>query len=138
MIADGALPIAKAIIAQAILVFLWVLLAEAVRRHAGRRTLWIVTGVFVALATVNYITRVRPRVYPEASLTLALLSIFLLVVSQFIAPALALERAARSLPAPFLRQAGIGTIVGILTFVIGFLVLGLAVFVLARLGWSAT
>lgn len=121
----------------AIFAFLWAVLAETVRRRGGRPALWVVTAFFAGLATLFLLLRTRPRVHPEASLTIALVSIGLIVFSMFVAPAYGLDRAARNAPGSVLRQAGIGTIVGVLTFVIGYLVMGLVVFILARLGWSA-
>jgi VIT1/CCC1 family predicted Fe2+/Mn2+ transporter len=121
----------------AVVIFLWALLAEVVRRRWGRRALWVVTAFFAVVTFLQMLLRTRPRVYPEASLTIALVAIALIVLSLFIAPAYGLDRAARNTPRSILRQAGSGTIVGVLTFVIGYLVAGLVVFVLARLGWSA-
>jgi hypothetical protein len=121
----------------AILVLIWVLPAELVRRRWGRGALWIATALATGISVLYLVLRTRPRVYPQAPLAIALAAIALVGFSWFIAPAYSLDRASRQTSPPFIRQLGIGTLVGVATLVVGYLLVYALVFLLTRLGWSA-
>ena len=113
-----------------LVVFLWTFMAEMIRRSFGRRGMWVAT-ILVALAVSVYLlVIVRPRVAAQPEHPLAFAAIPLMVMAIFVAPSFALERGARRVPAPFLRQLGLGTVVGVGTELAGFLVTYLVAHVL--------
>src|SRR5688572_9151694 len=93
-----------------------------IRRSFGRQALWIASTLLAFAMSAYLLVSVRPRIAPQPEHPLAFAAVLLMAIAMVVAPAYGLDRGARRLPAPLLRQVGLGILAAVATLLAGFLV----------------